>query len=139
MPMKKGIVITEGHANLPEGLRMHISSNIDLEIVGEECDGLGATRLAGPIEHDLILPDLSMPAMNSIKVAEKVIAGYHEEKRSVGSSTSLGARSCLELEILDLTSEGCTNQGIPAYMCSNAKVVETNRSNLMEKFHLYRS
>ena len=73
-PMKeKGrIVIAEDHTILREGLRALISSQEDLEVVGEAGDGMEAVRQVEGLTPDLILMDLSMPKMNGVEAIREI-------------------------------------------------------------------
>jgi DNA-binding NarL/FixJ family response regulator len=66
MGEKKRIVIAEDHTILREGLRMLLTSNPSLEVVGEAQDGLEAKRCAETLKPHLILMDLSMPKMSGM-------------------------------------------------------------------------
>jgi two-component system, NarL family, response regulator NreC len=69
---KKRIVIAEDHTILREGLKMLLSSNPELEVVGEAQDGLEAIRITESVSPDLILMDLSMPRMNGMGAIQEI-------------------------------------------------------------------
>lgn len=69
---KKKIVIAEDHTILREGLKALLSSNPELEVVGEAEDGREAVKLASELAPDLILMDLSMPRMNGIEAIKEI-------------------------------------------------------------------
>jgi DNA-binding NarL/FixJ family response regulator len=69
---KKRIVIAEDYTILREGLRALLSSNPDLEIVGEAQDGQGAIRSVETSKPDLVLMDLSMPRMNGMDALREI-------------------------------------------------------------------
>lgn len=64
---KKRILIVEDHTLLRAGLKALLSQDPDIEIVGEAENGRDAVRLAGTLEPDLVLTDLSMAGMNGIE------------------------------------------------------------------------
>ncbi len=69
---KRRIFIAEDHTILREGLRALLSSNPDIEVVGEAEDGREAIRGAERLTPDLILMDLSMPRMNGIEAIREI-------------------------------------------------------------------
>jgi DNA-binding NarL/FixJ family response regulator len=72
MREKGRIVIAEDHTILREGLRALISSQEDLEVVGEAGDGREAVRQVEGLTPDLILMDLSMPKMNGVEAIREI-------------------------------------------------------------------
>jgi DNA-binding NarL/FixJ family response regulator len=80
MTEKKRIVIAEDHAILRQGLMSLLSSNDDLEVVGEAEDGLEAIRCIEKNNPDLVLLDLSMPRMDGISVIKEIKKTYPETK-----------------------------------------------------------
>ncbi|MBT3312231.1 MAG: response regulator transcription factor [Desulfobacterales bacterium] len=60
------IVIAEDHRILREGLKSILSSNEDIEVVGEADDGLEAIKCTEKLKPDLVLLDISMPNMNGL-------------------------------------------------------------------------
>lgn len=64
MPIR--IVIADDHAVVRQGLRMFLSLDPDLEVVGEAQNGAEALKLAGEISPDVVLMDLLMPVMDGI-------------------------------------------------------------------------
>lgn len=86
------ILVADDHAVVREGLRMLISSDPDMELVGEAADGEDAIRKAHILKPDVILMDLVMPrkdgqeAIQEIKkelpeVRILVLTSYSEESR----------------------------------------------------------
>lgn len=72
MVKKKRIVIAEDYTILREGLRALISSNPDLEVVGEAEDGKDAIQRVEQLSPDLILVDLSMPRTNGVDAIREI-------------------------------------------------------------------
>jgi DNA-binding NarL/FixJ family response regulator len=72
MKAKHRIVIAEDHTILREGLRSLLSSDPDLEVVGEAQDGQEAIRCAEKLKPNLVLMDLSMPRMNGLEAIKEI-------------------------------------------------------------------
>jgi two-component system response regulator NreC len=72
MREKRRIVIAEDHTILREGLCTLLSSQEDLQVVGEAGDGREAIRLVENLTPDLILTDLSMPKMNGVEAIREI-------------------------------------------------------------------
>src|SRR3972149_434759 len=79
MKAKHRIIIAEDHTILREGLRSLLSSDPDLEIVGEAQDGQEAIRCVEKLKPNLVLMDLSMPRMNGLEAIKEI------KKRSAGT------------------------------------------------------
>ena len=60
------VLIVDDHSVVRQGLRMFLSSDPELEIVGEARDGAEAVRLARELHPDVVLMDLLMPVMDGI-------------------------------------------------------------------------
>lgn len=76
------IVLAEDHTILREGLRFILSSETDLEVVGEAQDGREAIQKAHELGPDVVLMDLSMPRTNGLE-AIKEIKGRQPEIKIV--------------------------------------------------------
>jgi two-component system response regulator NreC len=79
MGEKHRIVIAEDHTILREGLKALLSSDGELEIVGEAKDGQEAIRSVEKFAPHMILMDLSMPRVNGMDAIREI------KKRSPGT------------------------------------------------------
>ncbi|MBI5298507.1 MAG: response regulator transcription factor [Chloroflexi bacterium] len=60
------ILLADDHAVLRAGLRLLLTSRNEYEIVGEASSGVETISLAGELQPDLILLDLSMPGLDGL-------------------------------------------------------------------------
>jgi two-component system, NarL family, response regulator LiaR len=68
--MKIRVLIADDHAVVRQGLRMFLSLDPDLELVGEAANGQEALVLARRLKPDVVLMDLIMPEMDGIEATE---------------------------------------------------------------------
>jgi two-component system, NarL family, response regulator LiaR len=80
------VLITDDHGVVRQGLRMFLSLDPDIEVVGEAANGQEAVAMARELQPDVVLMDLLMPLMDGI-----------EATRVIRSELS-------EVEVLALTS-----------------------------------
>lgn len=66
------VLLADDHALFREGLAGIISSQPDMEVVGEASDGLEAVVKAEALRPDLLLLDVQMPALNGIGAARLI-------------------------------------------------------------------
>jgi DNA-binding NarL/FixJ family response regulator len=77
---KLRILIAEDHETVREGLKMILSAQPDMEVVGEAGDGVSAVAEAQRLLPDIVLMDVSMPRLNGMKATEKLKACCPEVK-----------------------------------------------------------
>lgn len=66
------VLLVDDHALFREGLAMIISSQPDMEVIGEASDGLEAMVKAVELRPDLILMDIQMPGIGGIEATQKI-------------------------------------------------------------------
>ncbi len=60
------ILLVDDHSVVRQGLRMFLSLDAELEVIGEAANGVEAVELARRLKPDVILMDLLMPRMDGI-------------------------------------------------------------------------
>jgi DNA-binding NarL/FixJ family response regulator len=67
------VLIADDQPMLRGALRMYLSAEPDIEVVGEASDGQEAVTLAERLRPDLVAMDIRMPVMDGLSATEKVI------------------------------------------------------------------
>jgi DNA-binding NarL/FixJ family response regulator len=70
--MATRILITDDHSVVRQGLRMFLSLDPDLEVVGEAENGQEALAMARDLLPDVVLMDLLMPVMDGIQATQAI-------------------------------------------------------------------
>jgi DNA-binding NarL/FixJ family response regulator len=68
------VLLVDDEAMVRVGLRMVLSAEPDLEVVGEAGDGEQAERLARELQPDVVLMDVRMPRVDGLEGARRVMA-----------------------------------------------------------------
>jgi DNA-binding NarL/FixJ family response regulator len=69
---KVRVVVADDHEMMREGLTALISTENDMDVVGEASNGRVAVALALALKPDLVVMDVSMPEMNGLKATEQI-------------------------------------------------------------------
>jgi DNA-binding NarL/FixJ family response regulator len=67
------VALVDDQALFRAGIRMLVSSQPDLEFVGEASDGAEGVELAARLQPDIILMDIRMPVMDGIESTERIL------------------------------------------------------------------
>jgi DNA-binding NarL/FixJ family response regulator len=68
------VVLVDDEAMVRVGLRMVLTAEADLEVVGEAADGGSAVEVVEATEPDVVLMDVRMPEVDGIEGARRVLA-----------------------------------------------------------------
>ena len=96
------VLIVDDHRLLIDGLCSILENQSDIEVIGVAKDGLEAVEQSMLYHPDIILLDISMPRLNGLDAARKIlnelpetkilILSMHADKRYIRESIRIGAR-----------------------------------------------
>ena len=70
--MATRVLITDDHGVVRQGLRMFLSLDPDIQVVGEASNGREALAMVRDLEPDVVLMDLLMPIMDGISATKAI-------------------------------------------------------------------
>jgi two-component system, NarL family, invasion response regulator UvrY len=74
------VYIVDDHALVRAGVRMLLSGEVDIEVVGESDSGEAALPQIRKLEPDVVLCDLHLPGISGLEVTERIVRGRHGTK-----------------------------------------------------------
>jgi len=107
------ILITDDHQVVRHGLRMFLSDDPEMEIVGEAADGAEGVRMAHELKPDIVLMDMLMPVMDGIAATAQI-------RRELPDTEVIALTSVLE----DSAVIGAVKAGAIGYLLKDAEPEE---------------
>ena len=115
MPVK--ILIVDDHSVVRQGLRMFLSLDPDLEVVGEASNGQEAIEMVEKLNPDVVLMDLLMPVMDGITATQII-------RRDFSHSEVVALTSVLE----DASVVNAVRAGAIGYLLKDTQADELCRA-----------
>jgi two-component system invasion response regulator UvrY len=69
------VFIVDDHALVRAGMRMILSAEVDIEVVGEADTGELALPMIRKLQPDVVLCDLHLPGVSGLEVTERIVRG----------------------------------------------------------------
>jgi NarL family two-component system response regulator LiaR len=66
------VLITDDHGVVRQGLRMFLSLDPEIQVVGEAANGQEAVAMARELQPDVVLMDLLMPVMDGLQATQTI-------------------------------------------------------------------
>ena len=111
--MSVRVLVADDHSVVRQGLRMFLSLDPEIEIVGEAANGKEALEMAGRLRPDVVLMDLLMPVMDGITAIGAI-------RQNVPGVEVLALTSVLE----DASVVGAIKAGATGYLLKDTRAEE---------------
>lgn len=89
------VLLVDDHTVVRQGLRMVMSLEDDLEVVGEAANGREAVEAVAELSPQVVLMDLLMPVMNGVE-ATRAVKAQHPEVEVVALTSVLEDRMVID-------------------------------------------
>ncbi len=105
------VLLVDDHTIVRQGLKLILSAQPDLQVVGEAANGIEAVELAQKLKPDIVLMDVAMPELNGIDATRKMVEdnprarvlvlSMHKEAVYVRKILRAGARGYILKDAID--------------------------------------
>jgi two-component system, NarL family, response regulator LiaR len=115
--MATRVLITDDHGVVRRGLRMFLSLDPDIQVVGEASNGREALAMVRDLEPDVVLMDLLMPIMDGISATKAI-------RSELPDVEVIAFTSVLE----DASVTGAVRAGAIGYLLKDTNAEELSRA-----------
>jgi two-component system, NarL family, invasion response regulator UvrY len=102
------VFIVDDHALVRTGMRMILSAETDIEVIGEAASGEEALPLVRRLKPDVVLCDLHLPGVSGLEVTERIVRGDYGTRVIVVSVLEDGP---LPKRLLEAGASGYVGKG----------------------------
>ena len=102
------VFIVDDHALVRTGMRMILSAQTDIEVIGEAESGEEALPLVRRLKPDVVLCDLHLPGVSGLEVTERIVRGDYGTRVIVVSVLENGP---LPKRLLEAGASGYVGKG----------------------------
>src|SRR5436190_1786189 len=102
------IILAEDQHLVREGIRLLLKGVPELDVIGEESDGLATVTLVEKLKPDLLITDLMMPGLNGIDVTRQmmhrvpgtrvIVLSMYSDEATVAHALAAGAWGYVQKE-----------------------------------------
>lgn len=111
------VFLVDDHALVRTGMKMILSAEVDIEVVGEAESGESALPLIKKLKPDVVLCDLHLPGISGLKVTERIVQGQYGPRVVVVSVLEDGP---LPKRLIEVGASGYVGKGSDSSELLNA-------------------
>ena len=152
------VLLVDDHRLVRAGLQSLLAACEDIEVVGSAADGQEALELAGRVEADVVLMDLSMPGMGGVEATRRlleahpgvqvvVLTSFSDQEQVLDAVDPKVARTLLtrrggqapqdqlsdrEREVLVLVADGLANKQIARHLGISERTVKAHLTSIFQ-------
>ncbi|MEG2981274.1 MAG: response regulator [Stenotrophomonas sp.] len=106
------VYLVDDHALVRTGMKMILSSDTDIEVVGEAETGEEALPAIRQLQPDVVLCDLHLPGVSGMEVTERIVRGHRSTRVVIVSVLEDGPlpKRLLEAGAAGYIGKGCDAQ-----------------------------